>query len=1249
MNSTIFKHFASTLVIAFSISSIALAQQTPRVSSGELNASNASRLVEAKTNQEFLRLISQKATKRFDSLRTLALNIADEKGWTTSRRFEDGTVIELIGVTSTGKPLYYKTDNVDAAKTTSTDRVQPGGDLGLNLSGDGMMIGVWEGGDPLITHDEFNTSGSSPITDMDGFWQLSNHATHVSGTLIAGGAEPDALGMASNAEIHSYDWFDDISEVADAAADGMLVSNHSYGFITGWQYFSATDEWVWYGDPFYSEVEDYRFGFYSFESAILDDIAYNAPYYLYVKSAGNDRGDWDGFSEIPPDGGEEGYDCIGGQGNAKNVLTVGAIQDIPNGYNSVSDVVDASFSSMGPTDDGRIKPDIMGNGIGVYSSLAGDESDYASWNGTSMAAPNVSGSLILLQEHYENLHAEYMRSATLKALIIATADESGPHPGPDFKFGWGVLNTASAANVITNMGQESLVQEETYSSAPITFTVTASGNEPLTATIVWTDPAGDIPNAGLDPTDVILVNDLNLTVSSNGVTNFPYKLSASNPSAAATTGVNSVDNVEKVLVENPIAGAEYTIEISHLGMIAGANQDFSLVVTGLSSSITDLRLAQVYGLSHTGQSSGNLSPRYYAEIVNSGSFGTEAGTIELTSSGVNSGLATSSFVALNPTDTTMATITGYHPQNLGESEIVLSLPEDDFEGNNSGILVQETTEGTYSYYDSGVPPVNTVGFGTGEGALLAKFPVSGSRTLTEVSVYLLSETGNTIRPVVMDTLGNILAHGEEYVIQSTDINQWVTLPLSTNSDVTDAMVYAGIEAYEGPGEWYPIGFQEEIPAHPDAYYSGAIGGGEPVFGPYRQLGKWMIELTTCKILPDDVSLSGPETLCEGDVANYTVEFDGDSNVEWTIPEGWEAEIDGNSITVTPNGSSGSVLVAAVNECSSGEPQSIEVAVLPTQESSLDVSLCQGESYTFPDGTTEENIQNDLSHISALESMMGCDSMVVTEIMIYTIDEGAESVNICFGESVTFPDGSSENNIQADFSYTSIIESSVGCDSTVVTNVELYDVEDGSESIAICVGESVTFPDGTTQEDIQSDFSYTSELQSIQGCDSTVVSEVEVISIDDNSIEQEGNVLIAPDNMAAYSWLLCEDGNTEELGVSGMTFSPETDGSYAVTVTNSIGCTDTSPCYSFMLSSVDGASGKSIVTVFPNPSTGELNVSGMPVSRYQLFDISGRLVEDGLISSPSNEVKLVFSEMPASLYLLRLFTEQGYKDVRVVFE
>ncbi|MBS2100886.1 T9SS-dependent choice-of-anchor J family protein [Carboxylicivirga linearis] len=528
------------------------------------------------TKSDKLRKLSVSFANKYENRKAEAYKLAKEKGWVI-RSENNGNLMELQGLDDNNRPIYYITNNEGAAKTTSTDQLYDGGLLGLSLDGSGIHAGVWDGGGVLTTHQEFNNTGAPRVTQKDNPSSTNYHATHVAGTMVAGGVVQKAKGMAYNGELNAYDWDSDISEMAAEAAKGLLISNHSYGYVLGW----STDgyDWTWYGDPTISALEDYNFGFYSSAARNFDEVALNAPYYLIVKSAGNDRGQGPTNGSYPQDG---PYDCIGTQSTAKNILTIGAVEELSNGYQGdPSEVIMSSFSAWGPVDDGRIKPDIVTKGVDTYSTYDTDNTAYNTISGTSMASPSAAGSLMLLQQHYHNLNNEYMKSATLKALAIHTADECGPNPGPDYMFGWGLLNSAAAATTINKNNTQALIQERSYDGTPQTLTVKASGTEPIIVTMVWTDLPGTPVSPQLDPADPMLVNDLDVKISSDGEFFYPYKLDRDNPEAAATTGINSIDNVEKIVIDNPIVGQEYTITISHKGLIEDGAQDYSLIVTGI--------------------------------------------------------------------------------------------------------------------------------------------------------------------------------------------------------------------------------------------------------------------------------------------------------------------------------------------------------------------------------------------------------------------------------------------------------------------------------------------------------------------------------------------------------------------------------------------------------------------------------------------------------------------------------------------
>ncbi len=481
----------------------------------------------------------------------------------------DSTLKELMFIDSNGRLQYNITHNENAAKTVSTNEVYSGGAAGLTLTGTGVNVREWDGGTVLSTHQEFDTrltNGDATATHY--------HATHVAGTIMASGVVSTAKGMAFAASLTAYDWSDDASEMASEASAGALVSNHSYGSIRGW------NDGTWYGTPAVSTVEDYLFGFYDSQAKAWDDIAYNAPYYLIVKSAGNDRNDT-GDGSYPDDG---PYDCIDQRGIAKNVLTVGAINDITGGWTQASDVVMSSFSSWGPADDGRIKPDIVANGVSLYSTYNTGNSDYASMSGTSMSAPSATGSIALLIQHYENQvgSGSKMKAATTKALVIHTSDEAGTSDGPDYSFGWGLMNTQSATAKITEDQTTDIIMEH-YLKDGETYTrnITTTGTSPIKVTIVWTDPSGTSPPNSLDPADVMLVNDLDLVITQASNTYYPWKLDKDNPSNAATQAAeNNVDNVEMVDISSPTTATTYTITVDNDGSLSGGGQAFSMIISG---------------------------------------------------------------------------------------------------------------------------------------------------------------------------------------------------------------------------------------------------------------------------------------------------------------------------------------------------------------------------------------------------------------------------------------------------------------------------------------------------------------------------------------------------------------------------------------------------------------------------------------------------------------------------------------------
>ena len=567
--------------------------------------------------------------------RDAAQTQAKRNGFVAQGHAASGAPFELMGARA-GSLIYYQALTANAAITTNTNTVR--NTAPYNVTGTGVTVGVWDAGAIRFTHEALTPR----VTNGDGYSVVdpvgTAHATSVTGIIGASFVAPaNYVGMAPSVSVIGYHFENDLAEmIAIAAAvpneaGKITLSNHAYGINSGWEVgnYSGSSGYHFFGtfSPPLSESD--LFGQNCQEAVQLDQICHDYPYYLPIMSAGNDRDDgapatgtafyyytFDGVdytwhtvtaydSSIHPLADSVvngGYDTIQPYAGAKNTLCVGAVADgVTSGARDLTMASMAGFSSWGPMDDGRIKPDVVANGVTLFGLRALADSGPTAYraaadlNGTSFSAPNVTGSAALLQQlHADLFSGQQMRACTMKALIIHTADDltsamGSGNPaatiGPDYSTGWGVMNTQAAADLLRDQALNAthlrFAENTLDSSFPTrTLTLDYSGSGPIRATICWTDPAGTVRTT-LDDRTPVLVNDLDLRVASpSSTTHYPWILDVNNPASAATTGDNVVDNVEQVVVSAPEAGT-YTIVVSHKGTLVGASQHYAIMLDGL--------------------------------------------------------------------------------------------------------------------------------------------------------------------------------------------------------------------------------------------------------------------------------------------------------------------------------------------------------------------------------------------------------------------------------------------------------------------------------------------------------------------------------------------------------------------------------------------------------------------------------------------------------------------------------------------
>lgn len=496
---------------------------------------------------------------------------APPEGWLALA--EQGWVRSIFPV---GEP---ESLNAEAADTIEIEALWPGGRSGLSLAGSGRVIGIVDGGGidgrhrdlagRVYNRTEKYTDNCEPISD---------HATKVSGTMIGRGiANALARGMAYDASLLlGWQFCGDAITVMNGVGNWTDVSNHSYGFRAGWV---AEGGWQWYGDE--------SFGKYT-APARHHDLVIRDNDLVWVKAAGNDYGD--GPEEWPEgqprDCYEFGRDCITGEGVGKNVILVGAIRELPEDPLPLEDVQRWSASSVGPADDGRVKPDIMAVGRGLLTTSSGAENAYGQASGTSLASPTITGGLALLQE----LYARYTRGASMtsalaRAILIQGARSPAGEGRPTYSMGHGVADFEVSADVIHQHFTDGrrFVQERVAEGEVQQFVLLPPAEGPLVVTLAWTDPAAEANTGDKNDPTPALVHDLDVRlVSPSGKVWHPWAFVPENlESPAQRTAPNRRDNIERVwVVAEQLEAGAWAVEVEGAGpQLEAGGQPFALVAS----------------------------------------------------------------------------------------------------------------------------------------------------------------------------------------------------------------------------------------------------------------------------------------------------------------------------------------------------------------------------------------------------------------------------------------------------------------------------------------------------------------------------------------------------------------------------------------------------------------------------------------------------------------------------------------------
>lgn len=341
--------------------------------------------------------------------------------------------------------------------------------------------------------------------------------------------------------------------------------------------------------------------------------------------------------------------------------------------------------------------------------------------------------------------------------------------------------------------------------------------------------------------------------------------------------------------------------------------------------------------------------------------------------------------------------------------------------------------------------------------------------------------------------------------------------------------------------------------------------------------------------------------------------------------------DGTSYTVGMNTytTSGNYTDTLTNAFGCDSIVETALTVLPHSMMIQDISICQGDSLMV--GFTA--YYNSGTYNDTLISSNGCDSIVISNLTVIPVTSFTQTVSICNNESFDF----NGNSYTATGIYYDTLVNAGGCDSIVVTDLTVFPVLTETQNVDLCFGETFTINGNT----YTINGTYNDTLQSVNGCDSIVVTNLTIGNQIPTTVQLNGITLTAPAGYE-YQWIDCST-NTAVQGATSQSFTPTQNGQYCVKVSDGT-CSATSPCETISTIGIQ-ENWLQELSIYPNPVQHELTVELMDhTAEIVIKDVYGN---DVYKANHSGTAQVNMSAFARGVYFVVIRTEAGNELVKEI--
>jgi hypothetical protein len=385
---------------------------------------------------------------------------------------------------------------------------------------------------------------------------------------------------------------------------------------------------------------------------------------------------------------------------------------------------------------------------------------------------------------------------------------------------------------------------------------------------------------------------------------------------------------------------------------------------------------------------------------------------------------------------------------------------------------------------------------------------------------------------------------------------------------------------------------------------------------------FVTKLSLCALPPSQPGfISGNINVCAGSSQTYSVPADPDAtSYTWTLPSGWTGSSTTNSISATVGANSGNITVTANNACGSSTAQTLAITVntVPSQPGAISgtTNVCEATTQTY-----------------SVAAVPGASSYTWTLPSGWTGSSTSDTIQVSAGSN----------------GGTITVIANNGCGSSTAQTINitvnpLPNVSANASATAVCAGGQVTLTgsgantytwSGGVSDGVaftpSSTATYTVTGTDANGCSNTAQITITVNSLPNVTVSNNANTLTANQAGATYQWIDCNNNNAPISGANNQSFTPTTDGSYAVVVTLN-GCVDTSACQTITITGLDTqASSKLPFSIYPNPNRGNFTIQGTKGGVFELIDVTGKVIHTYIIT---NTQQTVNENIPAGMYFVR---------------